>query len=383
MNESSIVTNRIHYIDQLRAWNVLLMCYTHSLDSMLADGYKSGFFYQIVNFFEGIMAPSFLFVSGAAFSIVLSRRKEGYLYYGKPAQKQFLRLLFILLIAYWLHLPYRTWHQCQTIATYDQLLFFFKTNNLQVIAFGILISQILFVIIRNEKIFHYFGLGFSIILLGLTPIVYQYDFAQIFPLYIATYFNSMYGSIFPLFPWISYFFIGSFVMYQFLIAVQENREYQLIKKLLCFSIIAIFIFALLHIFGIKTTPYYDFWYTSPNLFIIRLSCVVLFIVFFWYLGKRFNYRMKIFGVFRNESLLVYVLHLLIIYGSVLSYGLAKNFGQTLNWFEIFLIGSGIAIVLLIIARQWNWLKREHKRLSKTILLVIWLCFAIYFFTQPF
>ena len=382
MDETPKITNRIHYVDQLRAWNVLLMCYTHSLDSMLAKEYNYSLFYQIVNFFEGVMAPSFLFVSGAAFAIVLNRRKEAYLNYGKPAQRQLLRVLFLLLITYWLHVPYRTLHQCLNMATYEQLLLFFRSNSLQVIASGIFLSQLIFLITRKEKRFHYCLLGLSIVLLGLTPIIYQYDFAQIFPVYIATYFNPKYGSIFPLFPWISYFFIGSFVMYQLMIAVQKNQETQLIKKLFCFSIIVIFIFILLHVFDIKIISYNSYW-RSPSLFILRLSCVILLIVFFWYLGKKFNYRMRIFGVFRNESLLVYVLHLLIIYGSVLAPGLAKRFGPTLNWFEIFLIGSCIAVALLIIARQWNWLKREHKRTSKIALLAFWVCFAIYFFTQPY
>jgi hypothetical protein len=172
-------------------------------------------------------------------------------------------------------------------------------------------------------------------------------------------------------------------MYQLIIAVQENRESELIKKLLLFSVIASLIFILLHVFGVETTPYYHFWYTSPNLFIIRLSCVILLIYIFWYLRKKFNYRMRIFGIFRSESLLVYVLHLLIIYGSVLAHGLVRRFGQSLNWFEIFLIGSCIAVVLLIIAKQWNWLKREHKRASKIALLIFWFCFVAYFFTQPF
>lgn len=383
MSEIVKATDRIHYIDQLRAWNVLLMCYTHALDSMLAVEYKHGFFYEIVSFIEGVMAPSFLFVSGAAFAIVLSRRKEAYLHYGKPAQKQFLRLLFILLIAYWLHLPYKTLHQCLTITTYEGWLLFFKVNNLQVIACGIFLSQLFFLIVRNEKRFYYVGLSFAVIVLLVSPFVYQYDFAQIFPLYIATYFNLMYGSIFPLFPWLAYFFIGSFVMYQLLMAVQEKRETELIKKLLLFGVIMIPVFLSLHLFGIKITPYYNFWYTSPNIFIIRLSFVILMIVLFWYLGKKFNYRMRIFGVFRSESLLVYVLHLLIIYGSVLAYGLSSRFGQTLNWLEIFLIGSCIAVVLLLIAKNWNWLKQTHKRVPKIILLFFWFIFAAYFFTQPY
>ena len=381
MSETVKVTDRIHYIDQLRAWNVLLMCYTHALDSMLAVEHKHGLLYEVVSFIEGVMAPSFLFVSGAAFAIVLSRRKEAYLHYGKPAQKQFLRLLFILLIAYWLHLPYKTLHQCLTITTYEQWLLFFRANSLQVIACGIFLSQLFFLIVRNEKRFYYVGLCFAVVVLLATPFVYQYDFAQILPLYIATCFNLMYGSIFPLFPWLAYFFIGSFVMYQLLMAVQEKRETELIKRFLLFVVITIPIFILLHLFGIKTTPYYDFWYTSPNIFIIRLSFVILMIVLFWYLGKRFNYRMRIFGVFRSESLLVYVLHLLIIYGSVLAYGLSTRFGQTLNWFEIFLIGSCIAIVLLLIAKIWNWFKQTHKSASKIILLFFWLGFVVYFFTQ--
>jgi len=206
------------------------MCYTHSLDAMLAEEYKWTFFFKIIHYIEGIVAPSFLFVSGAAFAIVLHKRKEGYLNYGKPAQKQLLRLLFLLLIAYCLNLPYKTWHQCQTILTFDQYIQFIRSNNLHVIVFGIFFSQILFLVVRNEKIFHWILLGLAGLVVILTPVIYQYDFGQIFPIEIATYFNLKYLSGFPVFHWIAYYFAGAFIMYQLIRSIQEGRESILIKK---------------------------------------------------------------------------------------------------------------------------------------------------------
>ena len=308
-NNNTTIIKRINYIDQLRAWNVLLMCYTHSLDAMLGDEYKGTLFFKFINFIEGIVAPSFLFVSGAAFAIVLHKRKEGYLYYGKPAQKQLLRLFFLVLIAYCLNLPYKTFAQCQTLLTYEQFLLFIRSNNLHVIVFGIFLSQILFLIIREEKKFHWTALVLAGIIVIMTPIIYQVDFGKIFPVYIATYFNTKYLSGFPVFHWLAYYFTGCFIMYQLINAIQIDREEQLIKRLLVFSIAASFIFIMLEVVGIQTSYYYEFWLTSPNIFIIRLSCVLFLVFIFWLIETRLNYRMRVFNVFKSESLLVYVLHL--------------------------------------------------------------------------
>ncbi|HEY9186374.1 MAG TPA: hypothetical protein VIR55_00595 [Ignavibacteria bacterium] len=382
-NESSKIINRINYIDQLRAWNVLLMCYTHSLDAMLSDEYKTGIFFKIIHFIEGIIAPSFLFVSGAAFAIVLHKRIDGYLNYGKPAQKQLLRLLFLLLIAYSLNLPYKTLNQCNTILTFEQYLLFIKSNNLHVIVFGIFFSQILFLIIRNEKKFHWVLFFLSILVVSVTPTIYQYDFGKVLPLPLATLINTKYLSAFPLFHWIAYYFIGAFVMFQLIRAIQENREEDLIKNLFFIAIFSSFIFTLLEIIGIETTSYYDFWLTSPNIFIIRLSSVLVLVCLFYYLETRFNYRMIVFNVFKSESLLVYVLHLMIIYGSVLAPGIDKIFGKTLNWAEIIGLGTIISATLLAIAYMWNWFKKNYKLHSRIFLTLIWLYFIYYFLTKPY
>jgi hypothetical protein len=382
-NSNSTIIKRINYIDQLRAWNVLLMCYTHSLDAMLADEYKGTLFFKIVNYIEGIVAPSFLFVSGAAFAIVLHKRKESYLNYGKPAQKQLLRLLFLVLIAYCLNLPYKTFTQYQTLMTHDQFIMFIRSNNLHVIVFGILMSQILFLIIREEKKFHWIALGLAGVVVIVTPFIYQIDFAKTFPIYIATYFNIKYLSGFPLFHWLAYYFVGCFIMYQLITAIQENREEQLIKRLLFFSLAASFIFIMLEVVGIQTSYYYDFWLSSPNIFIIRLSSVFLLVFFFWLIETKFNYRMRAFNVFKSESLLVYVLHLMIVYGSVLGPGIERLFGKTLSWVEIIGIGTTIATSLLAVAYLWNWFKRELKFYSRVLLFSIWIYFIYYFFTKPF
>jgi hypothetical protein len=383
MESNSKIIRRINYIDQLRAWNVLLMCYTHSLDAMLSDEYKGTIFFKIINYIEGIVAPSFLFVSGAAFAIVLHKRKESYLNYGKPAQKQLLRLIFLVMIAYCLNLPYKTLQQCQILLTEDQYLHFIRSNNLHVIVFGILLSQLLFLIIREEKKFHWILLSLAGLVVIVTPVIYQYDFSRTFPVEIATYFNIRFLSGFPIFHWIAYYFTGCFVMYQLIKAIQEGREEKTIKQILVFSIAASALFILLEVIGLQTTSYYDFWLTSPNIFIIRL-CSVLFLVFiFWLIETKYNYKMRVFNVFKSESLLVYVLHLMIIYGSVLGPGIVNYFGKTLNWVEIVGIGSIVSSSLLAVAYLWNWFKQELKLYSKILLFSVWIYFIYYFFTKPF
>jgi len=93
--------------------------------------------------------------------------------------------------------------------------------------------------------------------------------------------------------------------------------------------------------------------------------------------------MIVFNVFKSESLLVYVLHLMIIYGSVLAPGIDKIFGKTLNWAEIIGLGTIISATLLAIAYMWNWFKKNYKLHSRIFLTLIWLYFIYYFLTNPY
>ncbi|GAL82555.1 hypothetical protein JCM19274_2331 [Algibacter lectus] len=103
-------TNRIYFIDAVRAFAILMMLQGHFIDNLLARAYRSdtNTIYNIWVYFRGFTAPTFFTISGLVFSYLLLRaHAKGY---DKPRIKKGLfRGLLLLFIGYSLRLDIFNW----------------------------------------------------------------------------------------------------------------------------------------------------------------------------------------------------------------------------------------------------------------------------------
>ncbi len=270
---------RIDYIDYLRASAVMLMIFAHVLDAVLSPAYKKDDLYHFFNFMNGFVAPAFMFAAGASFTIVITKRRDDILNLRFPAFKQLWRVLQLFVLGYFLHVPFKTMHQMQTMMTETQYYNFLRSDVLHVIALGLLISQIVFIIVKKEKRLFIVTFLISLFAIAITPFARAYDFTQIVPIEVATFFNKNYNSIFPMFPWLAYIFFGSMIMYVILKYSAEGKHDYILKKFLYLSIILIVFAAIPEIIGYKPNDKYDFWHASPNIVCIKLGVVILYMVF--------------------------------------------------------------------------------------------------------
>ena len=66
--------SRLLFADWLRAWALLVMIETHVFNAFLAAQFRDSQWFRNLNFLNGLVAPSFLFVSGFVF--LLAARSE-------------------------------------------------------------------------------------------------------------------------------------------------------------------------------------------------------------------------------------------------------------------------------------------------------------------
>jgi len=375
--------DRIEYIDFLRASAVVLMIFAHVLDATLSPEFKKDNLYRLMNFINGFVAPAFLFAAGASFTIIITKRKNDIINFQKPFFKQLWRVIQLLAIGYFLHLPYKTLNQMKTIITRDEYINFVRSDILHVIAFGLLISLIVLIIFRKEKRFYLVIFIISLLTISLTPLFRNITFGDNLPIEIATFMNKQYNSIFPLFPWLAYLFIGSIVMYYIIKYSREGGIEDIFKKLFFLCIILISLSAIPELIGIQPSDKYNFWHTSVNIVCIKLCVVILYMLLMWKLENKYNYKMKIVKIFGKESLFVYVFHLIIVYGSIFSIGLNKSIGRNLDRVEMFLVFLGVVIVSLIATYIWNYIKNTSLLLTRILLFLFVGYFAYYFLTKPF
>jgi len=132
-------------------------------------------------------------------------------------------------------------------------------------------------------------------------------------------------------------------------------------------------------------PSYDFWFTSPAYVLIRLGILVLLLAGLWFFEAHVRHRERhdlwmpqwliTLGV---ESLFVYIVHLVILYGWVVNadQNLEEWWGLRLTLGESILVFIALTLVLALAARLWHYAKKRHPILMQGVywwlgLVVVW------------
>ena len=89
-----------------RGLALIVMIETHVINAYLPAVSRHTEFFFWLSFVNGLVAPAFLFASGFSLVLQAHRNWEAWLRFGPALRKQMRRLGFILLVAYYLHLPY-------------------------------------------------------------------------------------------------------------------------------------------------------------------------------------------------------------------------------------------------------------------------------------
>ncbi|MFZ1614669.1 MAG: heparan-alpha-glucosaminide N-acetyltransferase domain-containing protein [Holophaga sp.] len=198
-------SKRCDWIDQLRGWAVIVMIEVHVVNVWLHKGLIPGW----LNFLNGLVAPSFIMCAG--YSLVLSTfRPDGTLRPFAPTAK---RLGFILLCAYALHAPGFTAAEWTVLSTPQKFSELFKIDVLQCIVFSLLILQGLARIIRRPMVYAAVALVLALGATWAAPHLWRQGVADGWWLPIRGLINGNTDrgvtALFPLFPWIAFAAFGS------------------------------------------------------------------------------------------------------------------------------------------------------------------------------
>jgi uncharacterized membrane protein len=201
-------SRRCDWIDQLRGWAVIVMIEVHVVNVWLHAGLRPDW----LNYLNGLVAPSFTMAAG--YSLVISTfRTDGTLRPFWPDTAR--RLGFILLCAYALHAPGITAADWTVLNTTQKARELFKIDVLQCIVFSLLILQLLARLVRNPRIFTGLALAIAVFVPLVSPHMWAHGVADGLWLPIRGLFNGNtdrgVSSLFPLFPWITFPAFGAFL----------------------------------------------------------------------------------------------------------------------------------------------------------------------------
>ena len=335
---------RIIFIDLMRAFAVFMMVQGHTIDSFLSAEFKSpdsGIF-AVWNYIRGFTAPIFMFSAGVAFTYLL--RLEGNSFSNNPrVKKGFIRFITLLVIAYLLRYPtYKIFDFSEvTIAGWTS---FFTVDTLHLIAFGLLFI-IIFVYLSeklNIKDIYLFIGGAALFLIAqifAEPVRWT-DFLHPF---FANYLYSAGGSFFPLFPWVGYLLIGAALGTTIAGNPDIFRDPKFGIKL---------IVAALLVFGFgKTLEQVKFalnwgeplWVNATYWFTLRVGVVLGLNGVMCLLAHRLNNIPKVVKLFGRYSLVIYVVHIIMLYGDTWFPGFNELY------YQHFGIGATLVLTLIMLS----------------------------------
>jgi hypothetical protein len=356
---------RYFFLDMLRALAVAEMIHGHSLDGLLDTGLRNTAFFVKWTYVRGYTAPVFLFAAGLAFAITTLPRIHDYDFFSKASLRRIQRLLFVILLGYLMYLPFFSLRKTiMSIGTpaWENLL---KVDILRCIGVSALCLQF-WLLLKPRRELTWIVIGvLTLALPVLTPAVRNSSFILSLPTFLRYYFMD---SRFALFYYSSFLFLGFLLGSLF---IEKERRWYLYALIIGFLLIG-----LAQVFSRAGV--------MPGLrdFMTKGGVITLLAVLLERsegLWARMPTPVKYFG---QESLIVYVVHLMIVYGSVLNTGLTSYWGQMLSYREAYLFIIWLMATMVILAYVWHKLKIEHRPVANWVKYTLYWSFVVLFLLKP-
>ncbi|MPM74051.1 hypothetical protein SDC9_121036 [bioreactor metagenome] len=185
---------------------------------------------------------------------------------------------------------------------------------------------IIFKLTKNNKQLAYVVFICGNLIILASHFTLQINWFDYLPIPLASYFSMQHGTIFPLLPFSGYILIGSSLGYLLQNVSAEARNSFIIKKFFLIGLPYV-------IFGVL----FDIWYANGGVNIIGSSPIQLGVSIYrvglsmWiisvsaFLSKFLTVLQPLLSMLSKRSLFIYVIHLLIIYGSPISPGIRHFF----------------------------------------------------------
>ncbi|MBI5473531.1 MAG: DUF1624 domain-containing protein [Ignavibacteriae bacterium] len=377
---------RVEYIDLLRGWAVIVMIETHMMNATISPEIMSSSFFIMLTFINGLVAPSFTFASGLAYAVTTRRKINDYLAFGAPLLLNIRRLLFVVGIGYLLHLPKFNFHQILTQTTARSWEFFFQADVLQCIGVSLLIIQGLLLMLRSERRLYVTLSIMAFLVVFLSPIVWGIDWRNYLPPPVAGYMNGMHFpqfSGFPLFPWSAFIFGGAALGYFALEAKQKGNEQKFFMQVLWIAPAVMLFSALIEPTASRLYPTYHYGLSSPSFFLLRFGIVMLLCGGMFFFEKRFSVSPKsIVTLIGRESLIVYSLHLLLIYGNFASFNFQKRVAHSFGYLEASIATVVLIGLMILVAKFWDHMRKRNPKVKQRIQWAVALGLVLVFFFGP-
>lgn len=352
---------RFYFIDQFRGWAVLFMVETHVLNAFLHMELRSSLAYKALDFVNGLVAPAFLFIAGFSFAIVVMRKWDDVLHLGPPFWKRCGRCLQILLIGYLLHMPRFSLRQLLLNLHGNGRHNFWGVDVLHSIAVSLFLLLLLVPLWRKPRFYFSFLAVAAAAVSLLTPFVFSLPLETLLPAAVSGYLKRQLYSQFPLFPWMAFVWLGAFFSWLWQKSRQAAVEARFFRLLFAGGSALVAVFFIIVLQPQAPITLGSFYPARPLFFFLKLGLVMMLLSCLWRLEQKVGNRPALVTAVGQESLLVYAVHIAVIYGGFFGpfgHSLYYLIGRTRSWAEVAAMAAALALAMIVFALGWRWLKKN-------------------------
>lgn len=354
-----MATQRLYFIDALRAFAILMMLQGHFVSGLLDTSTvnQNNFLYRAWLYNRGITAPVFFTITGWVFMFLLERNPiKGW---QNPRLRKGLKRAFELILwgyALRLSLPY-------FLTTGRITKTFLRPDVLHIIGCGLLFSMLLYLLFNSLgklRPLLFFAIGIGIF--STNPLYTNLSFEKL-PLFISAYLTKANGAVFYLLPWLGYVSFGAGIAV--LIPKRPKKlPYWAIGFLTVGYVLSFHSTAIIHSLSKTLSCTLLNEVANNNFLFIHLGNVLMLFGVFMLLEPLV--KQSLWQKIGTKTLSLYIVHYVILYGSFTSIGLYKFFHQSLSW-EAAVLGAlcfTVGVTAMVLAYP-KYMKPLVGRISNT------------------
>jgi uncharacterized membrane protein len=213
------------------------------------------------------------------------------------------------------------------------------------------------IFIRSDRLYQWFLIGVGSLAVLVSPFIWNVDFYALLPAMLAGYLDGSH-SLFPLFPWLGFLMFGAVCAFAFKKARERGRAKQYFTRLsLTGAGLLIGGSLLVELPGVLTGVAVAAR-ANPMFFGSRLGIIFLLLTLCWLYAERRKTEQSFVLDVSKESLLVYTLHLVVIYSEYWnSKSLDHWYGGTLSVDQCAVATLALMLAMILVAKAWSRIKR--------------------------
>lgn len=347
---------RLVAVDAVRVLAMILMIQGHTLDVLLTPNSQFTSWYNLWLFCRGFTAPMFMTLAGFGFAMATLRRWDDHLHFGPAVAKRLRRFAFFVLLGYSMRIPVHSLRDLRWAGP-NAWQSFLQVDVLQTIGFTLIALQLLVLTLKSPRRLAIITGTLALVVAFTAPLAWNSPLVNSLPMALKSALIGTTGALFPLLPWSAYIFLGATFGVAYVLMGQSNPSW--LRKAVPLGLLLLAAGIALERTSLHLYGQANFWPTTPHLFIARIGFVAAALGLATFVERSIPFSPRTIQSLAEESLLVYFVHVALLYGSNWNPGLKQYLGGTMDFAHAYLLVIALVAVMITMAYFWNRAKKDH------------------------